>query len=183
MSVDRNPQTEDKYIVRFPEGMRDRLKAEAKANNRTLNAEIVARLEDSFSTQSSAPGPAHQLDLFTSALESKALMLSMRYDMVKLRNENLANQAHRISVESELLARKAKTDEDFQRSTDKISELDAIEAQAEQLQLEAEQIIRERDAAIAEFNAVREAFQSRRMQIEADLAGARPDKKSPPIIK
>ena len=44
MSSERNPQTEDKYIVRFPDGMRDKLKAEAKANNRTLNAEIVARL-------------------------------------------------------------------------------------------------------------------------------------------
>lgn len=40
----------DKYIVRFPEGMRDKLKAEAKVNNRTLNAEVVARLERSFST-------------------------------------------------------------------------------------------------------------------------------------
>lgn len=38
----------DKYIVRFPDGMRDKLKAEAKANNRTLNAEIVARLAASL---------------------------------------------------------------------------------------------------------------------------------------
>ena len=45
MSDERKPQTDDKYIVRFPDGMRDRLKVEAKKNNRTLNAEIVARLE------------------------------------------------------------------------------------------------------------------------------------------
>lgn len=38
----------DKYIVRFPDGMRDRLKDLAKSNNRTLNAEIVARLARSF---------------------------------------------------------------------------------------------------------------------------------------
>lgn len=38
----------DKYIVRFPDGMRNKLKAEAKANNRTLNAEIVARLAASL---------------------------------------------------------------------------------------------------------------------------------------
>lgn len=36
----------DQYIVRFPDGMRDRLKANAEANNRSMNAEIVARLED-----------------------------------------------------------------------------------------------------------------------------------------
>ncbi|MGE6213082.1 Arc family DNA-binding protein [Comamonas aquatica] len=38
----------DKVLVRMPDGMRDRLKEVAKANNRTLNAEIVARLEQSF---------------------------------------------------------------------------------------------------------------------------------------
>lgn len=35
----------DQYIVRFPDGMRDQLKKAAKENNRSLNAEIIARLE------------------------------------------------------------------------------------------------------------------------------------------
>lgn len=38
----------DKVLVRMPDGMRDRLKEAAKANNRTMNAEIVARLQESF---------------------------------------------------------------------------------------------------------------------------------------
>lgn len=38
-------ETADRYIVRFPEGMRERLKDEAASNNRSLNAEIIARLE------------------------------------------------------------------------------------------------------------------------------------------
>lgn len=37
----------DKVLVRMPDGMRDQLKDAAKANNRTMNAEIVARLERS----------------------------------------------------------------------------------------------------------------------------------------
>jgi hypothetical protein len=40
----------DKVIVRLPDGMRDRLKAAAKKGNRTMNAEIVSRLEFSFAT-------------------------------------------------------------------------------------------------------------------------------------
>ncbi|MFD2248951.1 plasmid stability protein [Pseudochelatococcus lubricantis] len=49
MAKDPYPsETADRYIVRFPDGMRDRLKAEAAKNNRSLNAEIVARLEASF---------------------------------------------------------------------------------------------------------------------------------------
>lgn len=38
----------DKVLVRMPDGMRDKLKALAKTNNRTLNAEIIARLQNSF---------------------------------------------------------------------------------------------------------------------------------------
>lgn len=40
--------TADKVLVRMPDGMRDQLKAAAKASNRTMNAEIVARLQSSF---------------------------------------------------------------------------------------------------------------------------------------
>ncbi len=38
----------DKFMLRFPEGMRDRIKAEAERNGRSMNAEIIARLEESF---------------------------------------------------------------------------------------------------------------------------------------
>ncbi len=38
----------DKFMLRLPDGMRDRLKNEAARNNRSLNAEIIARLEQSF---------------------------------------------------------------------------------------------------------------------------------------
>lgn len=43
----KNPgtQPQDKYVLRFPEGLRDQIKASAEANNRSMNAEIVARLE------------------------------------------------------------------------------------------------------------------------------------------
>lgn len=40
----------DKVLVRMPDGMRDKLKAAAKTNCRTMNAEIVARLEQTFQT-------------------------------------------------------------------------------------------------------------------------------------
>ncbi len=45
-----NPPSRDqsKFIIRFPEGMRERIAEAAKMNNRSMNAEIVARLGDSF---------------------------------------------------------------------------------------------------------------------------------------
>lgn len=48
-------QSEDKYVVRFPDGMRDRLKDAAAENKRSMNAEIVARLQQSFDA---SPGDA-----------------------------------------------------------------------------------------------------------------------------
>ncbi len=35
-------------MLRFPAGMRDRIREEAENNNRSMNAEIIARLESSF---------------------------------------------------------------------------------------------------------------------------------------
>lgn len=48
MAQDTPSRKLDQYIVRFPDGMRDRLKQEAAKNNRSLNAEIIARIQQSF---------------------------------------------------------------------------------------------------------------------------------------
>ncbi|MCB4456883.1 Arc family DNA-binding protein [Leisingera sp. McT4-56] len=38
----------DKFMLRLPDGMRARIRAAAKKNGRSMNAEIVALLEDQF---------------------------------------------------------------------------------------------------------------------------------------
>ena len=43
-----NSRELDKFILRFPDGMRDRIAEAAKANNRSMNAEVVSRLQNSF---------------------------------------------------------------------------------------------------------------------------------------
>lgn len=45
---DRTPQNQDKFIVRLPDGMRDRIRHAAEINNRSMNAEIVATLEEKY---------------------------------------------------------------------------------------------------------------------------------------
>lgn len=44
-----NSKNADKFVVRLPEGMRDRIAVEARRNHRSMNSEIVARLETSLS--------------------------------------------------------------------------------------------------------------------------------------
>jgi plasmid stability protein len=46
--TDRKPQDQEKFIVRLPEGMRERIKAHADQNGRSMNAEIVATLEAAY---------------------------------------------------------------------------------------------------------------------------------------
>lgn len=41
-------QTQDKFVVRLPDGMRDQIAAAAEASGRSMNAEIVQRLADSL---------------------------------------------------------------------------------------------------------------------------------------
>ena len=39
---------QDQYMVRFPDGLRDRIKRDAKINRRSMNAEIVATLIEAY---------------------------------------------------------------------------------------------------------------------------------------
>lgn len=46
--VDAARRTPEKFALRLPEGMREKIARIAEANNRSSNAEIVARLEESL---------------------------------------------------------------------------------------------------------------------------------------
>lgn len=51
----------EQYIVRFPDGMRDRIKEAAKDNGRSMNAEIISRLEASFAKTDETGFDEHEL--------------------------------------------------------------------------------------------------------------------------
>ena len=48
MSTIPTNRESDRFMLRLPDGMRDRIKAAAEANNRSMNAEIVAALEKEY---------------------------------------------------------------------------------------------------------------------------------------
>lgn len=54
-------------MVRLPDGMRDQIAEAAKANNRSMNAEIVARLVKSFTPSSNLE---EALQINTTVLET-----------------------------------------------------------------------------------------------------------------
>ncbi|WP_417816607.1 Arc family DNA-binding protein [Tritonibacter scottomollicae] len=61
MAEDQNRTYDSQYLLRLPSGMRDRIKAAAAGNNRSMNAEIVATLEEKY------PSPQKDLELSTLA--------------------------------------------------------------------------------------------------------------------
>lgn len=87
--IERDPQQQDKYIVRFPPGMRDRLKEAAAANNRSMNAEIVARLQKSLEGgQAPDPLPSEVVaEVYRShAMAMEAQATALHREMVHLLN-------------------------------------------------------------------------------------------------
>lgn len=52
MSTIPTNRESDRFMLRLPDGMRDRIKTAAEANNRSMNAEIVARLQATFEAHS-----------------------------------------------------------------------------------------------------------------------------------
>lgn len=60
----------DKVIVRLPDGMRDRLRDAAAAAKRSMNAEIVARIEDGFAIDGMRRALKNQQSLFVDLLKA-----------------------------------------------------------------------------------------------------------------
>lgn len=80
MAKDPYPsETADRYIVRFPPGMRERLKEAAERHNRSMNAEIVNRLANSFGWDDLAEVPGYDRINPTADDVLNALELASRY--------------------------------------------------------------------------------------------------------
>ncbi|WP_319568277.1 Arc family DNA-binding protein [Cohaesibacter marisflavi] len=64
----------EQYIVRFPDGMRDRIKDAAKQNGRSMNAEIIHRLEGSLAIE--YPGEEAEIEEILQMVEDAAVSLA-----------------------------------------------------------------------------------------------------------
>lgn len=66
-------QIQERFMVRLPDGMRDRIAEAAKANNRSMNAEIVARLEASFEFPMLSPADQEKMMALFDHMLARAL--------------------------------------------------------------------------------------------------------------
>lgn len=93
-------QPQDKYVVRFPDGLRERLKKAAEANNRSLNAEIVARLEEYHRLFPLQPRVAQLTTELEAAREALAYQKHTTQMLQQLLKEN-SDEAHQEADERE----------------------------------------------------------------------------------
>lgn len=86
---DAPSQSQDKFIVRLPYGMRDRIKAAAEANRRSMNAEVVAALEDKFPSDTDLGGVSYALTSLKLALYDDPLDAESLRKWVETAEEDL----------------------------------------------------------------------------------------------
>ncbi|MBB1601071.1 hypothetical protein A9977_13570 [Variovorax sp. UMC13] len=80
-------------MLRLPDGMRDRLKASAEENNRTLNAEVVARIEASYQApRDRIAARAREIELGVSEVAARGEMLDLRAELLHSRLDRLQSR-------------------------------------------------------------------------------------------
>lgn len=107
MSDKPKSQTQDKFIARLPDGMRDRIAVAAEVAGRSMNAEIVHRLQRSFDEQ----GPSGlKRELAITELSEHAKVVAKYWAMEK-----------RTPAQNELLAEAMRDLAMWQRQVAKLS--------------------------------------------------------------
>lgn len=85
-------QTDPQYKLRMPPELRDKLKDAAKENHRTMNAEIVARLQESFEG-TSATGSGSELQELQRKLDAQDEVLTEAMRMLRKMSLQTARSA------------------------------------------------------------------------------------------
>jgi non-homologous end joining protein Ku len=72
--AERMPQRADKYVLRLPDGMRDKIAKLAKTNNRSMNSEMVLMLQQAIDARAAGVAPAGiDVDAFAEAIADRVV--------------------------------------------------------------------------------------------------------------
>jgi plasmid stability protein len=95
-------RTADKFVVRLPDGMRERIADVARNHHRSMNSEIIARLEQSM-LQESSLGDEVNVSLDSPELSLHERELLQRFRQLSRRQQNalVALIAHDVDMAAE----------------------------------------------------------------------------------
>lgn len=100
----------DKFVVRFPDGMRDAIAERAKTNGRSMNSEIIQIIEDAIAADLSGLPSRDNREL-----ESIIRMKDDSIDNYKTMVSKMAELVEKVS--SLALEELKKKDEDYEKPT------------------------------------------------------------------
>ncbi len=80
-------EQQDRYIVRFPDGMRDKLKSLAASHGRSLNAEIIAHIQFAIDFDDKLNGQAPEIAAILDKKldDQRSLILETREEMAAIK--------------------------------------------------------------------------------------------------
>ena len=95
-------RTADKFVVRLPDGMRERIAEVARNHHRSMNSEIIARLEQSL-IQEGALGEelSMRLDSPELSLHERELLQRFRQHSHRQQNALVSLLAHDVEAAAE----------------------------------------------------------------------------------
>ena len=82
-------QMQDKFTVRFPDGMRDKIAEIAKKNNRSMNAEIILALEKYIGSENRDILISHSNDQEINSSKLERTMLDILLKVNKIYDANV----------------------------------------------------------------------------------------------
>lgn len=127
-------QDDPQFKLRLKPELKERLEGSAKESTRTLGAEIVARLENSFKPQAASTN--REVELLLAAVHTQFETLDLKVQLITSRLESLRMRSKLIQFDSERLTESAKTDADFARVGESIEQLKAVEEESDVLKRE-----------------------------------------------
>lgn len=162
--------------MRIPQELKDALDAASAENKRSLTAEVVARLEGSFQSPRTRETAAEAIAQFLAAAQHESAQLSLRADMLKLKYEALMARITAVSAQADLLARTAKTDEDFAKAEAKAAEIDDEVTESAGLRAELESLLTRRMHTLETIQNLQLAVAQKASDLEDALSQAKSKK-------
>jgi plasmid stability protein len=79
-------EQQDRLIIRFPDGMRDRIAVLAKANGRSMNAEVISMIEASFRKAERPTDEERKADLAQEIRELRGVIEKLQTEIGELKD-------------------------------------------------------------------------------------------------
>lgn len=158
--------------IRLPADLKDQIEAAAKVAGRSMNAEIVARLEESLTRQQTSNGIPTEIAAYLAALQNRSLMLDMRADMLKMRLDSIGARVIALAKRTVSVDTSELSDAELERMESEIEELREAETEMDGIRSELKALQDERQEVLQSIRSAQSTVSAKVVELEKALADA-----------